>query len=79
MKILTYIIIALLLLFLFFEYILSNTNWSNIDSCLDKGYCWDYIRNQCEEKDQGFCVKNEQDCIDRHGKWLADKKYCSLQ
>lgn len=51
---------------------------SDIDSCLDKGYCWDYIRNRCEEKDQGFCVKNEQDCIDRHGKWLDDKNYCSL-
>ena len=51
---------------------------SDIDSCLDKGHCWDYIRNRCEKKDQGFCVKNEQDCVDRHGKWLDDKKYCSL-
>jgi len=52
---------------------------SDIDSCLDRGYCWDYIRNRCEEKDQGFCVKSEQDCIDKHGKWLENKKYCSLQ
>ena len=50
-----------------------------MDFCLDKGYCWDYIRNRCEEKDQGFCVKSEQDCIDKHGKWLENKKYCSLQ
>lgn len=51
---------------------------SDIDSCLDRGYCWDYIRNRCEEKDQGFCVRDEQDCKDRHGKWLYDKKYCLL-
>ena len=57
---------------------IKSTYNSDIDSCLDKGYCWDYIRNRCEEKDQGFCVKNEQDCIDRHGKWLDDKNYCSL-
>ena len=31
-------------------------------------------------KDSGkiFCVKDEQDCIDRHGKWLEHKKYCVL-
>ncbi len=79
MKILTIIIIIFFSLFLFSEYILSNTDWSKIDSCLDKGYCWDYIRERCEEKDQGFCVKSEQDCIDRNGKWLEDKKYCALQ
>ena len=49
---------------------------SDIDSCLDKGYCWDYIRNRCEEKDQGFCVKSKQDCISRHGKWQENIKYC---
>ena len=52
---------------------------SDIDSCLDRGYCWDYIRNRCEEKDQGFCVKSKQDCIDRHGKWQEDIQYCILK
>ena len=56
---------------------LKNIYNSDIDFCLDRGYCWDYTRNRCEEKDQGFCIKDEQDCIDRNGKWQEDKKYCS--
>lgn len=68
------IVILIILALMLFKSIYN----SDIDSCLDKGYCWDYIRNRCEEKDQGFCVKNEQDCIGRHGKWLNDKNYCSL-
>ena len=79
MKILCAILVIIISLFLINGYFISNTNWSKIDSCLDKGYCWDYIRNRCEEKDQGFCVKNEKNCTDRHGKWLEDKKYCVLQ
>ena len=68
------IVISIILGLIWFK---STYNY-DIDSCLDKGYCWDYTRNRCEEKDQGFCVRNEQDCMDRHGKWLEDKKYCKL-
>ena len=78
MKVLFVILTLVISLFLLNGYFISNTNLSNIDSCLDKGYCWDYIRNRCEEKDQGFCVKSEQECKDKHGKWLYDKKYCLL-
>ena len=69
------IVILIILALMLFKSIYN----SDIDSSLDKGYCWDYIRNRCEEKDQGFCVKSEQDCKDRHGKWLEHKKYCSFQ
>lgn len=69
------IIIPIILIFIWFKSIYN----SNIDACLDRGYCWDYIRNRCEEKDQGFCVKSKQDCLDRHGKWQEDKFYCILK
>lgn len=79
MKILSAILIIIITLFLINEYFVSNTELSKIDSCLDKGYCWDFIRNRCEENDQGFCVKSKQDCIDRHGKWQEDSQYCILK
>ena len=50
-----------------------------IDGCLDDGGCWDYIRNRCEINDQGYCVRNEQDCINRKGLWQKDTKYCVLK
>ena len=49
------------------------------DCCLDAGGCWDNIRHRCEKKDQGFCVRNENDCIKRNGVWQEDKKYCYLK
>lgn len=63
-----------ILLFLSGKFLQSD----EIDFCLDRGYCWDYIRNRCEEQNQGFCVKSEQDCLDRNGKWQKDKQYCIL-
>ena len=78
MKVLFVILTLVISLFLLNGYFILNTNLSNIDSCLDRGYCWDYIRNRCEEKEQGFCVRDVQDCTDRHGKWLENKKYCLL-
>lgn len=70
-----FIVVSIILALIWFK----NIYKSDIDSCLDRGYCWDYIRNRCEEKDQGFCVKNEQDCIDKNGKWLENTKYCKLK
>ena len=51
----------------------------SIDTCLDDGGCWDYIRKRCEMYDQGYCEKNEQDCLSRNGTWQKDKKYCVLE
>lgn len=48
------------------------------DCCLDDGGCWDNIRHRCEMKDQGFCVRNEKDCVERKGIWQEDKKYCEI-
>lgn len=55
---------------------IGKTRISDIDSCLDKGYCWDYIRNRCEQNNQGFCIKNSQECFDRNGLWEKEKQYC---
>ena len=55
-----------------------NELWK-VDSCLDRGGCWDYIRHRCEMNDQGYCERNEQECIDRKGIWDEDKKYCQLK
>lgn len=56
----------------------EKSEWSQVDTCLDHGYCWDYIRNRCEEIDQGFCVKNGLDCNDKGGKWNSEKQYCKF-
>ena len=50
-----------------------------IDSCLDSGGCWDFIRHRCEMNDQGYCERNEQECIEHKGIWDKDKNYCNLQ
>lgn len=79
MKIICTIITILITIFIISEYVISNTKFSQIDSCLNRGYCWDYTRNRCEKKDQGFCIKSEKDCVDRQGKWQENKKYCILK
>ena len=56
-----------------------NDKFLDVDSCLDGGGCWDYIRHRCETKDQGYCCRNEQECIERNGKWQENKKYCKLK
>ena len=62
------------------KYLIKNVNsFIEIDSCLDRGGCWDYIRHRCEMDDQGYCERNEKECIERHGLWEEDKKYCNLQ
>lgn len=65
--------------FRFSFYIPSVNKAIEIEACLDRGYCWDYIRNKCEKNDQGFCFKNKQECNDRNGYWKEDKQYCELQ
>ena len=49
------------LIFLFVLKIFRDSSWSKIDVCLDKGGCWDYIRNRCEIDNQDYCVKNSSD------------------
>ena len=51
----------------------------DVDFCLDQSGCWDYNRNRCEFKDQGFCVKDKTDCeVERGGIWDEYAKYCDL-
>ena len=57
----------------------KTKRYMDIDGCLDDGGCWDYIRQRCEKKDQGFCERNEKDCIERKGIWQEDNKYCKLE
>jgi len=52
---------------------------SEIDYCLDRGFCWDYIRGRCETENQGYCVKTPERCVsDFHGEWDYIKQYCIL-
>ncbi len=52
---------------------------NNIDSCLDRGGCWDYIRKKCEMNNQGFCVKNSKDCKNLwNGFWNEKEQYCVI-
>lgn len=78
MKIFYKFIIFLLISCIFFIVIFDQSKTSKVDICLDKGYCWDYIRNKCEQNDQGFCFKNKQECNDRNGNWEEDEQYCKL-
>lgn len=76
-----YLIILLLVLCMYIlfqprkEY---STTFFQIDSCLDRGYCWDYYRNRSEENDQGYCVRNSQECKERLGIWDNSSKYCKI-
>lgn len=51
----------------------------DIDGCLDDGGCWDYIRHRCEKHDQGYCERDELDCLERKGEWIEARKYCKLK
>lgn len=53
--------------------------YMDIDACLDEGGCWDYISHRCEKHDQGYCECDEQDCLERKGEWIEDRKYCKLK
>ena len=61
-----------------FQYFTRYNKFLDKDSCLDGGGCWDYIRHRCETKDQGYCFRNEQECIKQDGKWQEYKRYCEL-
>ena len=57
----------------------ANSTFSKIDSCLDSGGCWDDIRNRCEYKNQGMCVKNSEDCDKKwHGTWNDKEHFCVI-
>lgn len=58
---------------------LDNSDFFEIDFCLDRGGCWDYTRHQCETVDQGYCIRTPQDCeTDFHGVWDVKRNYCIL-
>lgn len=58
---------------------LQNSDFFEIDYCLDRGGCWDYTRRQCETEDQGYCIRTEKDCKnDFHGVWDVKRNYCIL-
>ena len=61
-----------------FQYFTRYNKFLDKDSCLDGGGCWNYIRHRCETKDQGYCFRNEQECIKQDGKWQEYKRYCEL-
>ena len=71
-------VIIFLLGTIFFMRNVEEPEWNKIDGCLDRGYCWDSIRNRCEEFDQGYCVRDEQDCQVKKGIWDLDKQYCKF-
>jgi membrane-bound ClpP family serine protease len=49
-------------------------------SCVSNGGCWDYNRNKCEMKEQGYCVRNQEDCtIKWKGVWDDGEQFCIIQ
>lgn len=82
------IIIIVFLLLLSFIYIVNKTVFHSpkakdlfiIDSCLDNGGCWDYIRKQCEFANQGKCIENAKTCTEKwQGMWDFNKQYCIIK
>ena len=78
-------LLIVLILFLFalvtVFWVISTYTYLNddIDYCLDRSGCWDYNRNRCEFKDQGFCAKDKADCeTKRDGIWDEKAKYCKF-
>lgn len=59
MKVLLYLILTIFIFILFLLFkensLSSNTKYFDIDFCLDKGYCWNYTQNHCEQKEQIHC------------------------
>ena len=74
-----FINLLLILILLIAGVFFMSLFFDDIDACLDGGGCWDYIRHRCEMEDQGYCERNEQDCLNRNGIWQEDKKYCVLK
>ena len=74
-KIFLHILFTIIFLIVIFRPIGKTKNFE-IDSCLDRGYCWDYIRNKCEKSNQGLCIKDSQECTERKGRWEKEKQYC---
>lgn len=72
------LVAILLILFVCIVAVFFSVATSETDSCLDSGYCWDYVRNRCEKVDQGYCTKNKSDCEDRGGEWNNEKQYCKF-
>lgn len=59
---------------------LEQSDFFEIDYCLDRGGCWDYTRRRCETEDQGFCIRTPKDCeYDFHGIWDSIRNYCMLE
>lgn len=57
----------------------EQSDFFEIDYCLDRGGCWDYTRRQCETEDQGYCIRTEKDCEnDFHGVWDFKRNYCIM-
>ncbi len=72
-------VILFLLGCLFIAGIDSLRQFSEIDFCLDRGNCWDSIRQRCETEHQGYCVKNAQDCSSLFkGVWDDEKMFCEI-
>lgn len=71
------IILFLVLAFFTLAFLLSL---DDVDRCLDDGGCWDDIRERCiiREK-QGYCVKNQEDCLNIwKGEWDFEKQFCII-
>lgn len=74
------ILSLIFIIWLFSPKIIPNVmNAIDIDICLDNGGCWDDIRNRCEYKHQGMCVKDSEDCNKKwHGTWNDKDQFCVL-
>jgi len=79
MKIGIWLFIILALLFLLGKTNNTKSEFSQVDACLDKGYCWDMIRNRCEKYNQGFCINSKKDCLLRNGKWQENEQFCNFK
>ena len=55
-----------------------NSEFMQIDACLDHGGCWDYHRHRCEMKDNGYCIRTSEDCTERQGTWQEYNKYFKM-
>ncbi len=56
-----------------------HAGFFEIDTCLNKGGCWDYHRNKCEAKNQSYCIRNRTECENKfNGVWFEEDKYCKI-
>jgi uncharacterized membrane protein len=63
-----FLVILIFMIILRYMYI-----YLKVDSCLDHGFTWNYVKNECIERNLTI---EEIKCYSQHCSWIKDKCEC---